>query len=89
MELDENDVIIALTVKGLPCMRLQLGDRVTSNGRFVSKKGTEGSVVELKVPFENGRTNDVIIVKWEGNKIPASMKFKDLDDFVPCRKAEA
>ena len=38
-----------------------------------------GLVIELEIPYENGRTDNVIIVWFENYQGRSSMKFKDLE----------
>jgi len=60
-------------------LELKLGQRVYSNGRFGPPKGTLGIVVKIGIPYEDGRTNDVIVVHFEGESSSIHMKFRDLD----------
>lgn len=60
-------------------LEVKLGQRVCSNGRFGALKGTLGIIVEIKVPRENGRTTDVIVVRFEGARSPTHMKFHELN----------
>ncbi len=56
-----------------------LGQKVFSNGRFAATKGTMGIVVDLKMPYENGKTGDVIVVWFENHQAAKHMKFHDLE----------
>jgi len=57
---------------------VELGDVVVSNGRFPGvPRGLKGVVFRILEPYVEGRTTDVIGVRWEDGTT-AWMKFKDL-----------
>jgi hypothetical protein len=57
---------------------VNVGDTVISSGRIFSPAGTRGVVIGLSEPFTNGRTTDIIRVRWPNREGPAQMKFGDL-----------
>lgn len=61
-----------------PEYALCLGKMVTANGRFAVREGTRGIIVKINLPYEEGRTVDIIDVWFEKAHGPSSMKHKDL-----------
>lgn len=59
-------------------VEIKLGQRVYSNGRIWYPAGTLGLVVNIRLPFERGRSYDILDVFFEGDSTSAHMKFKDL-----------
>ncbi len=68
--------IVAITYSS---KTVRLGQEVRASGRIFKEAGTVGKVIDLRTPFENGLTSDVIVVLFEGDDFPYYMKFKDLD----------
>lgn len=58
--------------------KVDLGQRVYSNGRFGPPDGKMGIVIGIHLPGENGHTMDIIQVWFEGEQMSLSMKYKDL-----------
>lgn len=54
-----------------------VGDEVISNGRFFIPKGEKGFIIEIKKPFKNGRTTNILSVIFPNYGI-FDMKPKDL-----------
>jgi hypothetical protein len=68
--------IVAITYSS---KTVRLGQKVQASGRALKEAGAVGKIVDLRTPFENGLTADVIDVLFEGDPVPCHMKFKDLD----------
>ncbi|HBV00812.1 MAG TPA: hypothetical protein DEF00_00250 [Candidatus Taylorbacteria bacterium] len=58
---------------------IRIGQKVFSNGRIHFPAGKMGLVVKIGIPFEKGRTQDIIYVWFEGQERYTAMKFKDLE----------
>lgn len=57
---------------------VSVGDSVVSNGRYRIEKDVPGTVVRIDYPYINGRTTDILVVRWDGQKQVLSMKIKDV-----------
>lgn len=68
--------IVAITYSS---KTVRLGQKVQASGKALKQAGAVGKIVDLRTPFENGRSGDVIDVLFEGDVVPCHMKFKDLD----------
>ena len=73
LELD-GDKIVSITQAG---RTVRLEDIVIANGSFGASAGTRGKVVRILEPFTR-RTTDCIDVKFQEDRAPVAMKFKDL-----------
>ncbi|MEK9174373.1 MAG: hypothetical protein AAB725_00170 [Patescibacteria group bacterium] len=62
-----------------PDFAISLGDMVVANGRFGVEKGTRGIVVAINIPYERGRTSNVLSVWFKGEKSSIDMKSEDLE----------
>ncbi|MDO8569819.1 MAG: hypothetical protein Q7R89_03575 [bacterium] len=59
---------------------VRIGQLVTASGRqYRVPKGTVGIVTKIVIPFNDGRTSDVIAVWFEGCDTSYFMKFEDLE----------
>lgn len=60
------------------------GMTVISRGHpyFFTPQGIEGRILRIEEPYANGRTEDVIVVKWKGWEGEWHMKVKDIDLFL-------
>lgn len=79
--LYDGDKIVAIEETTICGRRVELGQRVKSNGRFWVPSGCDGTVVELRKPYCGGLTSDCIVVSWGGTRSTrqSMMKFKDLE----------
>lgn len=60
--------------------RIEVGQRVYSNGRMFRPEGCGGTVVGIVEPYTHGRSSDILLVRWDGSDAHClSAKFKDLD----------
>jgi hypothetical protein len=75
-ERSPGGAIVALTLWNATW---RVGQEVVSNGRFGPPAGAVGVIEEILLPHENGRTSDVLIVRFRGADLPFSMKPADLE----------
>lgn len=78
MEIDDNDNITAINFNNGVGPNIAVGQKVISNGRWLVPAEVEGTVIKIYEPFNNGRTDDIISVKFSSLKYPLDMKQKDL-----------
>lgn len=71
-----DDTVVAIELQG---RTWTVGQRVTANGRMHVANGVAGTIVHIGKSFENGRTDDVLEVSFDGAPCPYHMKPKDLE----------
>lgn len=59
--------------------KIELNDRVSSNGRVFCPKGALGQVIEIDEPFKDLTTDHVFLVYFEEHGRSYHMGFQDLE----------
>lgn len=63
------------------CVRIELGQLVTSSGKHLVPKGHLGTVVGIQWPYCNGYTDNILRINWgEENSFPDSTTFEGLKE---------
>lgn len=75
VEKDNGGRIVSAQIDG---RKVNLGQKVFSNGRMSIPNGTVGIIVEINEPYTDGRTSNILEVWFEGYREPYSMKTKDI-----------
>ncbi|HSI20879.1 MAG TPA: hypothetical protein VLA04_04255 [Verrucomicrobiae bacterium] len=84
MHCKENGQIVA--VQNGPTGRVyEVGETVESAGRigYLPAKGTLGVIYAINEPHKEGRSNNILQVRWSDGEDSFSVKFKDLTDRQP------
>lgn len=59
--------------------RIEVGQRVCSNGQMFRPEGLGGIVVGIIEPYTNGCSSDILLIRWDESERGCShAKFKDL-----------